>query len=88
MSDDVATRLIESMNATYGVHPGHRSAHAKGVLCAAMFTAAPEASTLSRASRSARNASRSINSAAWALARSEGRSSGFKLMKPVNQIFR
>jgi catalase len=46
---DVSTRLIESMNETYGVHPGHRAAHAKGVLCAATFTPTGEAATLSRA---------------------------------------
>ena len=33
-------------------------------------------------------ASRSASSAAWALARSDGRSSGFDVMKPLNQIFR
>ncbi len=49
-TDDVSVRLIESMNATYGVHPGHRAAHAKGVLCAATFTSTGEAATLSRAS--------------------------------------
>ena len=49
-TDDLSTRLIESMNATYGVHPGHRTAHAKGVLCAATFTPTGDAATLSRAS--------------------------------------
>src|SRR6476646_2090020 len=33
----------------YGTHPGHRAAHAKGVLCAATFTATPAAAGLSRA---------------------------------------
>jgi len=33
----------------YGTHPGHRAAHAKGMLCAATFTATPAAAELSRA---------------------------------------
>jgi catalase len=49
VNGDLSVRLIESMNATYGVHPGHRAAHAKGVLCAATFTPTREAPTLSRA---------------------------------------
>jgi catalase len=48
-SDGPAERLVDSINATYGVHPGFRAAHAKGVLCAASFTATPDAARLSRA---------------------------------------
>ncbi len=48
-SDDLSVRLVDSINATYGVHPGHRAAHAKGVLCAARFTPTPAAAALSRA---------------------------------------
>jgi catalase len=48
-SDDLSERLVASINANYGVHPGHRAAHAKGVLCAATFTPTPEAAQLSRA---------------------------------------
>ena len=48
-SDDLSVRLVDSLNAAYGVHPGHRAAHAKGVLCAATFTPTPGASALSRA---------------------------------------
>jgi catalase len=47
--DDVSERLVEAINATYGVHPGHRAAHAKGVLCAGRFTPSPDAAGLSRA---------------------------------------
>jgi catalase len=47
--DDLSTRLVESIRATYGVHPGHRAAHAKGVLCVATFRPTAEATTLSRA---------------------------------------
>jgi catalase len=46
---DLSERLVDGLNATYGVHPGYRAAHAKGVLCAATFTPTVEAATLSRA---------------------------------------
>ncbi len=49
MADDLPARLVDALNALYGSHPGHRAAHANGVLCAATFTATPEAATLSRA---------------------------------------
>jgi catalase len=47
--DDLSTRLVESINASYGVHAGHRAAHAKGVLCAATLHPSAEATALSRA---------------------------------------
>jgi catalase len=47
--EDLSERLVDALNETYGVHPGHRAAHAKGVLCAATFTPLPEGPTLSRA---------------------------------------
>jgi catalase len=49
VNGDVPERLVDSINAAYGVHPGFRAAHAKGVLCAATFTATPAAARLSRA---------------------------------------
>jgi catalase len=49
MGEQVSERLVESINAAYGVHPGHRAAHAKGVLCAATFDPTPAAAGLSRA---------------------------------------
>ena len=49
MGDDLSETLVEGLNTTYGRHPGHRAAHAKGVLCAATFTPTPDAATLSRA---------------------------------------
>jgi catalase len=48
-SEDLSERLVDSLNATYGVHPGHRAAHAKGVLCAATFAPTPAAAELCRA---------------------------------------
>jgi catalase len=48
-SDALSERLVDSINASYGVHPGYRAAHAKGVLCAAEFTPTAAAARLSRA---------------------------------------
>lgn len=47
--EDLSERLVDSINAAYGVHPGHRAAHAKGVLCSATFTPTARAARLSRA---------------------------------------
>jgi catalase len=41
--------LVDALGLVSGVHPGHRAAHAKGVLCAGTFVATPEAAPLSRA---------------------------------------
>jgi catalase len=49
MADDLSQRLVDGLAAAYGSHAGHRAAHAKGVLCAATFTATEAASALSRA---------------------------------------
>jgi catalase len=46
---DLSEQLVDALNGAYGVHPGHRAAHAKGVLCAATFTALPAAAAISRA---------------------------------------
>jgi catalase len=48
-SDALSEQLVDSINASYGVHPGYRAAHAKGVLCAGRFTPTSEAARLSRA---------------------------------------
>jgi catalase len=47
--EDLSDRLVDALNGAYGVHAGHRAAHAKGVLCAATFTATPAAEAISRA---------------------------------------
>jgi catalase len=47
--DDVARQAVDAINAISGEHPGHRAAHAKGALCTATFTPAPDARSLSRA---------------------------------------
>jgi catalase len=49
MNTKISERLVESLGAAYGVHPGYRAAHAKGVLCSATFNPTPAAATLSRA---------------------------------------
>lgn len=46
---EISARLVDSLGAAYGVHPGYRAAHAKGVLCAATFTPTAAGATLSRA---------------------------------------
>jgi catalase len=45
----LAEQAVEAINDISGAHPGHRSAHAKGVLVAATFTAAAEAAGLTSA---------------------------------------
>jgi catalase len=47
--DDLSERLVDSLNHVYGVHPGYRAAHAKGVLCSARLVPTSAAARLSRA---------------------------------------
>jgi catalase len=49
VDSDLSERLVDGLNATYGIHPGYRAAHAKGVLCSGTFTPSPDAASLSRA---------------------------------------
>ena len=42
-------QALEVIHDRFGAHEGHRALHAKGILCAASFTATPEASRLTRA---------------------------------------
>lgn len=44
-----AAEAIDAISDVYGRHDGHRATHAKGTLCAATFTATPDAARLSRA---------------------------------------
>ena len=46
---DLAAEILEALDDLHGVHDGHRTQHAKGVLLTGAFTAAPEAAALSRA---------------------------------------
>ena len=45
----VTTQVVDALNKVYGVHPGFRANHAKGVVAEGTFKASPEARTLSRA---------------------------------------
>jgi catalase len=49
MTGDLSERLVDALGLSYGVHSGHRAAHAKGVLCAATFQPTAAAASLSRA---------------------------------------
>jgi catalase len=41
--------VVDAINDIAGSHPGHRAAHAKGIVCAGTFTASPGAKEISRA---------------------------------------
>ncbi len=45
----LAQEVLDSLDATSGVHPGYRPAHAKGLMCSGAFTPSPEAAKLTRA---------------------------------------
>src|SRR6185503_17179518 len=45
----VIARLVETMRALAGAHPGFRAAHAKGVVCAGTFRPTPDARRMTRA---------------------------------------
>ena len=46
---NLARQVIQTLDDQNGVHPGHRPAHAKGILTAGTFTPTSEAASLSRA---------------------------------------
>jgi catalase len=46
---DVQTELVDAMNKLWGVHPGFRANHAKGIVATGTFKAAPQAARLSKA---------------------------------------
>jgi catalase len=45
----LAQQLLEALDALFGLHPGFRPAHAKGLMCAGTFTPSPAAAKLTRA---------------------------------------
>jgi catalase len=49
-ADDVpvVVQIVDALNKRYGVHPGFRANHAKGIVVEGTFTASPEAARLSR----------------------------------------
>ena len=44
----LAEQLLSALDALFGVHPGFRPAHAKGLMCTGTFTPSPQAATLTR----------------------------------------
>jgi catalase len=51
LADDEAieTQLVDTMNKLFGVHPGFRANHAKGIVLSGHFKASPGAASLSKA---------------------------------------
>jgi catalase len=47
--EPVETQIVNAMNKLFGVHPGFRANHAKGLVVEGSFKASPEAAALSRA---------------------------------------
>ena len=45
----VIAQLVETMRTLAGAHPGFRAAHAKGIVCAGIFTPSPDARRVTRA---------------------------------------
>ena len=45
----IEQQLVDAMNKVFGVHPGFRANHAKGIVVEGSFKASPEAAGLSRA---------------------------------------
>ena len=45
----LANDLLQVLDTMFGLHPGYRAAHAKGVMLAGTFTPTPQAKTLTRA---------------------------------------
>jgi catalase len=47
-NDDLATQIVDALNKLYGVHPGYRANHAKGIVVEGHFKASPEAAALTK----------------------------------------
>ncbi len=45
----LAEQLLDALDTLFGLHPGFRAAHAKGLMCSGTFTPSPEAAKLTRA---------------------------------------
>jgi catalase len=50
----LAHQLLDAFDALFGLHPGFRPAHAKGLMCSGLFTPSPEAAKLTRAPHATR----------------------------------
>jgi catalase len=49
-AQQIETQIVDALNKVYGVHPGFRSNHAKGIVVEGTFKASPDAANLSMAS--------------------------------------
>lgn len=59
-SETLIKDLLESLDTLFGLHPGFRPVHAKGVMCSGTFTPSSEAVTLTRAPHAARQSTRVV----------------------------
>src|SRR5437870_2151042 len=50
----LAQELLDALDALFGLHPGFRPAHAKGLMCTGTFAPAPQAADLTRAPHASR----------------------------------
>ena len=50
----LAQQLLDALDAQFGLHPGFRPAHAKGLMCSGMFRPSAEAAKLTRAPHASR----------------------------------
>src|SRR5215469_4356914 len=46
----VEVQIVDAMNKAFGIHPGYRANHAKGLVTEGSFKPSPDAATLSKAS--------------------------------------
>lgn len=52
----LAVEIVDALNAVFGVHPGARAAHAKGIVCRGTFTPSADAQSVSKAAHLQRDA--------------------------------
>src|SRR2546421_177520 len=50
----LARQLLDGLDANFGLHPGFRPAHTKGLMCTGAFSPSPEAARLTRAPHASR----------------------------------
>ena len=53
-SNTLITDLLDAMDKLFGLHPGFRPVHAKGVMCSGVFTPSSQAASLTRAPHASR----------------------------------
>ena len=51
----LAQQLLDALDEAFGLHPGFRPAHAKGLMCSGIFTPSSEAAKLTRAPHASRS---------------------------------